>query len=252
MNKKFVFTLIGVLLVIAVIFSVTMKAKDTITIEMSERVQEFSGEKMSESLLNNLEIEDPELLHFVTHWGGTMRFYLSSDSKIENFIWEMAIKNKKGIYDIYQAGKGAGNNLNVSKIDKVTEKDDRNGTILDALVTIEQLPWDSVFAVLPKGDKYGVRINDIYDKGEKIVLNTNKKSREDSDEFQNLGNDFSYPIDFYLLKNGKLEKVNDEILDLDQTTYAVTFSVLYKRDDDFVGQVEAIVLVPLKQFKQHQ
>lgn len=242
MDKKLVPSLLGSFFVFIIIFSIAMNAKDTITIEMSENVQEFSGEKMSESLLDELEIDDPERLQLVTHWGGPMRFDLSSDGTIEHFIWEMAIKNKKGHYDIYQANKDEGQHLHVTKLNSVKEKDTRNGTILDALVTFGQLPWDSLFAVLPKGDKIGVRMNNVYDQGEEVVL------RKESA----IGNKFSYPVDFYFLKNQEFEKVNGETLDLNQRTYAVTVYVLYKQDDGFVGQAEAVVFIPLKHFNQMQ
>jgi len=252
MNKKLVFLLISVLLVITIFFSITMNARDTITIEMSDKVQEFSGETMSESLLNMLEIKDPGLLQLVTHWGGPMRFYISSDGTIENLTWEMAIKNKNGLYEIYQANKDAGQNLHVTKIDKVNEKNNRNGSISDALVTAEQLPWDSLFGVLSKGDKFGVRIDNIYDKGEKIAINRNNQMRKENDEIKFLENRFSDPVDFYFLRNGRLVEINEAVIELEQPTYEVTFSVLYKKDDGFVGKVEAIVFIPLKKYTQMQ
>jgi hypothetical protein len=121
-----------------------------------------------------------------------------ADGTIENMFWEMGIEDDKGVYEIYQARKHMGSELTIQKTDEVKEKGIQQGSALDALVTMEHLPWDAIFAVLPKGDKYGARVNHIYDRGEKIALN--------------------------------VKKVNNEILQLDQITYEVAFTVLYKKN----------------------
>lgn len=198
--KKYQLIIVLLLIIISVYtFMVIRPYKINIKTNFDSDIEEFDYNLILDQIFKKKEeVYNRENCYLIRHWTTMFNIDITNNKVIKDITISLAIEKKDMSYDIFQIRK-VDDMLRINQVDHRKSFEELNGVISAHAVfdSLNNVNWDELFRIIPKGEYYTLRSWSVYRKGEDFDMK--------SGGYHSLS-----PRIAYIIKNNTIEQFNQE------------------------------------------